>query len=379
MSLRFIVALVLVLAVIVTAAPAPVKSSWGSGFFASLFGGKKEPVAAAAPVVKKTGGGIFSMPATPQKASVAAEVKPPAAVDAKKLDALIKVAKDSLAAGHVKDAADQLLTVLEADPDSFEGNSLIGSCYLVLNRPDLAEQFLYSAVHLSKWTDAVSVANLAESLRLNNDSALAIQVAIKGYEALGKKDESGLIEYVLGASYADQKKFTLASEWFLSAAMRQPKNIEAWLLASTMKFPQEEQNYKFAENVLVEGLKTNENNVDLVHHMGRALHHTGKYDQAIKCFTFVLESDPANKDARTMLATSLHASGGRPMDALNAYNEAVKIDGENAVLLSNFALLLHSNFNTQVGADVIANLAEGALKLDPTIPEAQSLLAMYKK
>jgi len=357
----------------VVANAAPAKSSWSSSLFGGIFGGKKaEASPQKAEAVPKKTGGMFSMPATPKKPA-----EHP--VDAKKVAELIKVAKDTLSAGNVKAAADQFLTALEADPDSFEANSLIGSCYLVLNRPDLAEQFLYHAVHVSKWLDAVSVANLAESLRLNNDSALAIQVAIKGYEALGKKDESGLIEYVLGASYADQKKYTLSSEWFLSAAMRQPTNVEAWLLASTMKFPPVDQNYKFAENVLVEGLKANENSVELVHHMGIAMHHTGKFDQAIKCFTFVLESEPTNKDARTMLATALHAIGGRAVDALNAYNEAVKYDGENAVMLSNFALLLHSNFNTQVGGDVIANLAERALKIEPKIPEAQNILAMYRK
>jgi tetratricopeptide (TPR) repeat protein len=366
--MRVILAVVALL-VVAHAAPAAEKRGWS--LFGSFFG-KKE---AEAPKKASTGG-MFSMPATPKKSASAAGKVP---VDANKVAALIKEAKDSLGVGNVNVAADQLLSVLEADPDSFEGNSLIGSCYLVLNRPDLAEQFLYHAVHLSEWKDAVSVANLAESLRLNKDSALAIQVAIKGYEALGKKDESGLIEYVLGASYADQNKYTLAAEWFLSAAMRQPKNVEAWLLASTMKFPQAEHNYKFAENVLVEGLKANEHSVELVHHMGLVMHHTARYDQAIKCFTFVLEQQPTQKEARTMLATSLHAVGDRPMDALNAYNEAVKYDGDNAIMLSNFALLLHSSFNTQVSGDVIANLAERALKIEPQIPEAQSILALYRK
>ena len=271
------------------------------------------------------------------------------------------------------------LKALELNPDSVEANSLIGSCYLLLNKPDLAEGFLYAAVMLSEWKDAVSIANLAESLRLNNDPNLAVQVAMKGYENLGQKDDSGLIQYVLGASYRDQKKYSLSSDWFLSSALRQPKNIDAWVLASTMHFPDSDRDYKLAENVLLQGMHENEGNVDLVFQMGLVMHHSNNLEQALKCYDFVLSQNAEHKDALSMSATALHTIGGRSVDAFHRYNSAIKHNPDNAILLSNFGLLLHSSFRDQVNSNDIVALAEKALAIDSSIPEAIKLINMYKK
>lgn len=370
------------------------KSSWGSSLFqkfSSFLKGKSGTkkniaagttgIAAATPVISQTQQSTQGL-----ATADASSPPPPVPLDEstlKAVDAHIQQAKSLIHASNMKGASESLLLALELHPDSLEANSLLGSCYLLLGRPELAEGFLYSAVRLSKWVDPVSIANLAEALRMNGDLNLAVQVAMKGYESLGRKDESGMVEYILGACYLEQKKYSIASEWFLAAAMHQPHNIDAWLYASTMKFPESQRtDYKYAENVLLQGMQENPNAVELVFQMGMVMFYTQRSTQAIKCFDFVIKQEPAHKQAHAMLATALHAMGSEhAMDALSAYNEAIKYNTDNAVLHANFGLLLHSEFATQgqVNTDDIVRLADRALQLDPSIEDAARLVNKYRK
>ena len=84
-------------------------------------------------------------------------------------------------------------------------SNAVGSLLLTLKKPDIAEGFLYSAVKLSNWTDAQSIANLAECIRTTGDINLAKKVALKGMDSMGNKDSSGLIPYIEGTFKLDKQ------------------------------------------------------------------------------------------------------------------------------------------------------------------------------
>jgi hypothetical protein len=63
---------------------------------------------------------------------------------------------------------------------------------------------------------------------------------------MGNKDSSGLIPYIEGTFKLDKQEFALAADWYLSSALLQESNIDAWIAASTMLFPQDGKDYNFA-------------------------------------------------------------------------------------------------------------------------------------
>lgn len=299
------------------------------------------------------------------------------------IDKTMREVKERIGSGNLWDASNLLLSVLEVDHENLEANSLIGACYLALSRPDLSEGFLYTAVSLSKWSDIVSVANLAESLRLNKDLVLASQVAVKGFNGAEAKDKSGHLQYVLGSIYHDIGNFKASAEWFLASAMmlQHPQaaatvpatatsSIDAWLRASTLQFPVAGRDYVFAENVLAEALKDNQDNSIITYYLGLVFHHTNRLTEAILFYKQALRLDPNNYDALSTLATAYH-SQGNIQDALNTYQLAEARFPNNAILLANFALCLNG-----VGgnAQAAVTLATRSLSQDPSNKSAEAAL-----
>lgn len=152
-------------------------------------------------------------------------------------------------------AVDKLLTVLEnSSAENQKANALLGTCFLAIDRPDLAESFLYTAVRVSNYTDIASISNLAESLRLNGDANLAIEVLERSIQKQ-EGPSTGMLEFVMGESYASKEDYKTAADWFLASALLKPDHEEAWLRASTLQFPPAHQSYDMAESVLTRAMK----------------------------------------------------------------------------------------------------------------------------
>lgn len=219
---------------------------------------------------------------------------PPAQIDIK---AVMDKARSALQTGELKQAADSFLTVLDVDPVNIEASSLLGATFLALREPKLAEGFLFTAVKQAQWKDLVAIGNLVECLRLNGDLDLAEQVAMRGLATNSNKDPTGLVSFALGAVLYSKQKYTAAADWYLASAIAQKSNIEAWLRASTVSYPDTYQDYKFAENVLVEAIKANPSNASLLLYFAVTMHNTGRTNEAISLYQHVLMLDPANTDA----------------------------------------------------------------------------------
>jgi tetratricopeptide (TPR) repeat protein len=176
-------------------------------------------------------------------------------MDAVAVKTHLNEAENFIGAGNYSKAVDTLLTILEnSSAENQKANALLGTCFLAIDRPDLAESFLYTAVRVSNYTDVASISNLAESLRLNGDANLAIEVLERSI----KKQEgpsTGMLEFVMGESYASKEDYTTAADWFLASALLNPEHEEAWLRASTLQFPPAHQNYDMAESVLTRAMK----------------------------------------------------------------------------------------------------------------------------
>ena len=272
---------------------------------------------------------------------------------------LIHSAKQQIETGQIDAAIDILIEVLGQYPSHVEANAIIGACLMADSSPDLAEGFLYTAVRLSNWTDIISVGNLVECLRLNDDSDLAIQVAMRGLSSFENSiDPSGMIGYILGNIYAAKLDFRNASDWYLASALQQKSNIEAWLKASTVLFPSVD--FQFAENVLIEGIRYNPGSDRLLFEMGLVLHQTTRVLEAIPFYLEAVRINPELQDALPTLATALHAVG-RFDEALEAYRKADTLNRNNVVMLANYAILLKSMGHAQQSAELIAR----AKVLDP--------------
>lgn len=266
-------------------------------------------------------------------------------LDKTAMDSVIELAKQKIKDGQIDAAIEDLLLVLDKDPDQQECNSLLGAVLLGMKQSNLAEGFLYSAIQLSDWTDVVAIVNLAQSIGSNGEAELALKVLTKGLEKNKTKNKnaetSGVLSEAFGDTYQRLGKYSEAAEWFLMAAINHPKQITYWIKASTMNFPKDHQDLKIAENVLYEAVVSNPGNTDLLFYLGVVMHSTDRVNEAIVLYKESLAADTKNYETVGALATALHATG-KYKQALEFYIVAEKFNKENHILLANYAMLLCS-------------------------------------
>ena len=261
--------------------------------------------------------------------------------DHSKINQLIIDAKALIGRGKLdQKVIDILLSAVDIDSENYEGNFILGTSLLALRKAEMAEGFLFKAATLSNWTSPNAIANLAESLRLTGEYTLAAQVAQRGIENVKDSPEiSGMFSFTLASVFLEQKNFSAAAEWYLSTALQQSSNIDAWLLASTLQFPPEHFESRFAENVLLQALKFNPENSQLLFYMGITMQKTNRIDLSLPFYFEALRLSPNNHNIKLNLATSLH-SLNRPSEAKKYYDEVLEVEPDNVVLLTNYAQLL---------------------------------------
>ena len=232
-------------------------------------------------------------------------------LDQAEVDLLLNGAKDKLRVGLLEESIPVLIEVLEQDTDHFEANRLLGSVLLSLQRYKMAESLLYTAVKVSNWSDLNSIGNLAECLRLSNELDLALKVASRGINIELKNEyergEHGFLRFVLGSIYFNKAEYTMSAEWYLSSALMQVGYIEAWIRASTLRFPSEHINKLTAINVLTVAVRQNPQNVMLLHKLGEALLLNDMAADAVVILQSALAQDPDGQiaDSRSYLANAL--------------------------------------------------------------------------
>ena len=74
---------------------------------------------------------------------------------------------------------------------------------------------------------------------------------------MGKKDDSGSLQYAMAAVSISEGDFKTAQDWFYQAAIAKPTNTDYWMQASTMMYPPEHRDFEIAEKVLLEGMINN--------------------------------------------------------------------------------------------------------------------------
>ena len=290
-----------------------------------VFGGNKNTESAASAVIHQDG--------TP----VVETLAPLVPKSQEEISALLSSSKASIQDGKYLESIDSLAVIIEDNPDHQEATALLGAVLLTVNQARMAEDVLFTAVKLSKWTDIISISNLAECLRLTGDLDLSEKVALKGLNVTSS-GTAGL-RFTLGNIYFAQEKYALAADWYLTSALSEPKNIDIWIAASTVNFPSSARDLKFAENVLLQGIQYNPQSADLRLKLALNFHFSNQLNEAIAFYEGALNLDGSLPGAKASYATALHAAG-RLQDAVNAYAEAEREDPRNVVLLCNYGILL---------------------------------------
>jgi tetratricopeptide (TPR) repeat protein len=227
---------------------------------------------------------------------------------------LLIEANDLIQQKRYREAIDALLTILELDPNNVEANGALGAVFLVVQEPKLAESFLYTAVKESGWKDLVFVSNLAECLRLSGELELAEKTAVKGLSSDASKDITGLLTHTLANIYLSKEQYSVAADWFLSAASKQRTNLDTWILASTLRFPPQFHDYKLAENVLLEALSVFTESASVHYHLGIVMFNTKRYIESVAFFDKALIIDPLFDDAGKAHALAVENIGSARND-----------------------------------------------------------------
>lgn len=279
---------------------------------------------------------------------------------------LIDQSKGLILEGNVEQSVDVLLPVFKARPDHTEANALVGAILLSVHRFELAEQFLFSAVNTSHWTNSGAVANLAQVLMQTDAVPLAVRTLRRGLDAVNNEDTTGALSLSFGDVAFFVGNYSQASEWYLLAALKRVNNIDIWIKASTIRYPAQGRNLKVAENVLVQALALNRENSEIVFNMGLAMHGSGRLTEAITFYQEALRMGHRDSELVSTLATALHANG-QLTEALQQYAASESLaPSTNAVFLANYAMLLNTLGNKQEAIKT----ATRALALDSTSVDA---------
>jgi len=281
------------------------------------------------------------------------------------IERMISESKNMLMEGKVEESVDHLLPIFKTRPDHTESNALVGAILLSVQKFDLAEQFLYSAVNTSQWKNSAAVSNLAQVFMHTDAVPLAIQTLQRGMDAIGKDDKTGTLSLCFGDIAYFVGNYSEAAEWYLAAALKRRGSVDIWIKASTVRFPTHARNYKLAENVLMQALDLNRDSSEVLFHLGLAMHGTGRITEAITFYQEALRMGSNNADIAPTLATALH-SMERFGEALEFYVRAESTQSENPVFLSNYAMLLNSIGRKADGK----NMAMRALAIDASNPDA---------
>ena len=263
-----------------------------------------------------------------------------------------------------------LLAILESNPDDRSANQLMGA-YLLKDKPEMAEKFLYNAVELSEWTDATSILYLAECERMLGNLDAAESVAYRGLQIVREEDTSlsSTFSFLIGSISADQQNFTAAAEWYLAAAIGESMHVMAWQRASTLQFPPEHVNLKFAENVLLEAFKFLPEEPSILFYLGIILQRTDRIDQAVPLFEAALSYDPNSLDVLSSLAVAYHATQMFPA-ARQAYLTYLAQEPDDLGMRTNLAALLME----MEEYDEARRVVKEVLSADPQFISAQQVL-----
>ncbi len=274
---------------------------------------------------------------------------------------LIESSRRMMGAGDLVGSMEVLLNAVQLHPNNLECNALLGGVLLGLRKYEEAEKFLYVATHLSNWTDAGAISNLAVSLASSNtDFAVAIQVLQRGLDVNNDNQLAvDALSRTMGDVYFSSGNFATAADWYLSVALSLQTDVDLWILASTVRFPASGRDYAFAKNVLLKAIELNRLSSALYLHLGLAVHQGGEGDaqSAVALYRQSLACDPANNEAVSALATALHETG-RLFDALDIYTQAEALAPRNPVLLANYARLLAALSRPEKGLTLAARAVE---------------------
>jgi tetratricopeptide (TPR) repeat protein len=121
-------------------------------------------------------------------------------LDYNKIGEDMEIAKNFISNKQYYEAVDILLDILEKAPFLGSANALVGATLLALGKNQYAEGFLYIAIQLSDWSDAIAIGNLAESLIQSNNIDLAEKVSYQGltnFKNINEIDTTGFLSYSL--------------------------------------------------------------------------------------------------------------------------------------------------------------------------------------
>jgi tetratricopeptide (TPR) repeat protein len=301
---------------------------------------------------------------------------------------------------QLENAVDGLLEVLSKVPNHQKANSMMGAILLSLHQYDNAEDFLYSAVKSSNWTDYNAIINLATVFKVRGDAELALKTLTKGYSlytnemkernstfsavsspvtassssaavvsddtnpttTVAGSDKTVSFALTFGEIYRNLSRYEEASSWYLSAAFTLQNDEQVWLDASTLFFPTTTVattgvNLTIAEKVLLHAVQLNPNSSLLSFYLGVTLYETNRLAEAITFFEHSVSLNSENMAAVNALAIAYHSM--KEYDkAFNVYNIATMKDSKNIDLLMNFARLLFEINRSNDGIAILQKAAE---------------------
>ena len=228
--------------------------------------------------------------------------------------------------GNYEDAEVVLKRLVELDPTSVAGWSMLGTTYLAMKRNDDALAMYQKALALDP-ADPVTHRHLGIIYYMRRDYDAAEKAAVESL----KYDPSDWSTYVLlGRIHVARREFEQARKVFAHADELSPDNAEIKLRQGLLHLAMHQP--RLAIRRLQEALRLRPEFVPALYHLGRAQVAMSDFQDAVVQFEKVIELAPEHGPAYAVGAAAYHELGNdrRMIELLRAGHEAVPDDGKIA-------------------------------------------------
>lgn len=290
------------------------------------------------------------------------------------VDKLLNIAVQSYVTQKYEDAEKRFNTVIGLNPDKADAYYYLGATYYKQEKYALAEQNLEKAITMNE-NDQRAQLMLIEMYEITKQNEKRVRLM----ESIAAKSEDEELWLAIGNLYDEMGNKPKAKEAFQKSLKINPDYTQSLIRLAFMLY--DEGDYVSAIPSLEKAAELFPDNELVSDRLAASYFRANRLSEAIVRYENIIKGDPSNVQAYLTVAGLYRTQAGESKDtkvvndlntkAINALNQAKKLDSENAMVYLNLAAIyLSQKKNTEAESN-----ANTALSKNPSLYQPYIILA----
>ena len=287
------------------------------------------------------------------------------------VDKLLNIAVQSYVTQKYEDAEKRFNTVIGLNPDKADAYYYLGATYYKQNKFDQAEKNLEKAIAMNE-NDQRAQLMLIEMYEVTKQNDKRVRLM----ESIAAKSEDEELWLAIGNLYDEMGNKPKAKEAFQKSLKINPDYTQSLIRLAFMLY--DEGDYANAIPSLEKAAELFPDNELVSDRLAASYFRANRLSEAIVRYENIIKGDPGNVQAYLTVAGLYRTQAGESKDskvvndlnnkAINALNQAKKLDSENAMVYLNLAAIyLSQKKNTEAESNANTALAKNPSLYQPYI------------